>query len=508
MEKAYLVMAVAISAVLVARPAHATSNHFISSNGAWGSFGSWSLGHVPQPAEDAIVDSFNGSPGRATVNVNVGAVTSSSIANGDTVAFLNGGTLLVGSGGLFVGTNNTAGILTVINPNPINFYQAGVTITGPVHVGYNSGVGTMTQNDGSVTLASTLYIGSSADPTSPFGSSGAYNFSGGSLKVSDVQVGSFPRSVGTLNVSGTFSTQTLSLGSGGVGSVRQTGGNVFIPGSFGIGSGTYTLTGGQCGLGGCGLGGSSGTARFEYNGGALTVQELNIGNNGALVFSPGANKTLYINAGLYMGGLQTPVTGLIDLADNQISSVVFVNAPEYIRRYLHSAYNDGAWNGLGITSSLAAASPNHNTAIGYGVAGGLMHVKYTYYGDTDLNGVVDFDDYSRTDNGFNNGGTDWLHGDFDYNGIVDFDDYSLIDRAFNTQSGTLRRAMSYLDGSDRSSDGMGSPALRMVEQHLAQFGDAYAMSFLNGVPEPASISILLVGMGALTLSRARRRNHR
>ena len=28
-------------------------------------------------------------------------------------------------------------------------------------------------------------------------------------------------------------------------------------------------------------------------------------------------------------------------------------------------------------------------------------VKYTYYGDTDFNGVVNFDDYSRTDTGFN-----------------------------------------------------------------------------------------------------------
>ena len=76
-----------------------------------------------------------------------------------------------------------------------------------------------------------------------------------------------------------------------------------------------------------------------------------------------------------------------------------------------------------------------------------MLVKYTYNGDADLNGVVNFDDYSRTDAGFNSGGSDWFHGDFDYNGHVDFDDYSLIDSAFNTQSGTLRRAMSYLDGS-------------------------------------------------------------
>jgi hypothetical protein len=65
-------------------------------------------------------------------------------------------------------------------------------------------------------------------------------------------------------------------------------------------------------------------------------------------------------------------------------------------------------------------------------------VKYTYYGDADFNGVVNFDDYSRTDAGFSGGKTGWINGDFDLNGTIDFDDYSLIDLAFNTQGGALR----------------------------------------------------------------------
>jgi len=64
-------------------------------------------------------------------------------------------------------------------------------------------------------------------------------------------------------------------------------------------------------------------------------------------------------------------------------------------------------------------------------------VKYTYYGDADFNGKVNFDDYVRTDNGFNNHHTGWVNGDFDGNGTVNFDDYVLIDLAFNTQGGTL-----------------------------------------------------------------------
>jgi len=64
-------------------------------------------------------------------------------------------------------------------------------------------------------------------------------------------------------------------------------------------------------------------------------------------------------------------------------------------------------------------------------------VKYTYYGDTQLSGDVNFDDYVRVDVGFNTGLTGWSNGDFNYSGAVNFDDYVLIDVGFNTQGGGL-----------------------------------------------------------------------
>jgi hypothetical protein len=132
-----------------------------------------------------------------------------------------------------------------------------------------------------------------------------------------------------------------------------------------------------------------------------------------------------------------------------------VDAPPVER---HLGRNGGGWNGTGITSSAAATMTAHNTTLGamdfsdywsvYGKGATFdgepldstaVLVKYTYYGDTDFNGHVNFDDYLRTDNGFNNHLSGWLNGDFDLNGTVNFDDYVLIDLAFNTQSGTLRR---------------------------------------------------------------------
>jgi len=127
-----------------------------------------------------------------------------------------------------------------------------------------------------------------------------------------------------------------------------------------------------------------------------------------------------------------------------------------------------------------------------GTTGGTTGTSSVIYsGDTDLNGVVNFDDYSRIDDAFNTPRTGWYNGDFDYNGVVSFDDYSLIDQAFNTQSGTLQRAIAYLDGSDRSSNGLNSPSLQQVVEHFNQFGDDYADTFLDTVntPPPAAPSI-------------------
>jgi hypothetical protein len=65
-------------------------------------------------------------------------------------------------------------------------------------------------------------------------------------------------------------------------------------------------------------------------------------------------------------------------------------------------------------------------------------IKFTFHGDSDFNGVVNFDDYSRIDSAFNVN-TGWFNGDFDYNGVVNFDDYHLIDQAFLQQGNVITR---------------------------------------------------------------------
>jgi hypothetical protein len=121
------------------------------------------------------------------------------------------------------------------------------------------------------------------------------------------------------------------------------------------------------------------------------------------------------------------------------------------------ARDGGAWDGVGLTSAAARppesgssdtalgeltganyASYNGSTSFdGFAYSSGDVLVKYTYNGDAQLTGDVNFDDYVRTDVGFNTGATGWVNGDFNYSGAVDFDDYVLIDVSFNTQGGPL-----------------------------------------------------------------------
>lgn len=150
----------------------------------------------------------------------------------------------------------------------------------------------------------------------------------------------------------------------------------------------------------------------------------------------------------------TDIRGTIDLNGGAFLSRADGLTSAAIRTLIQRGYNAGAWNGTNgqgaINSTLANASSLPD-AIGYGlgseilpttsgsfsIAPGDTLVRYTYYGDADLNGVVNFDDYARMDLGFSTNRTGWVNGDFNYNGVNNFDDYALIDLAFNTQGPPL-----------------------------------------------------------------------
>jgi Subtilase family len=156
---------------------------------------------------------------------------------------------------------------------------------------------------------------------------------------------------------------------------------------------------------------------------------------------------------LATGTLSINAAGKFDLGGNDM----IVRSGDYtgLSTLIGSGFGNGTWTGNGIDSAAAASNPMHLTALGillnddgYGdpvyslfdfqkVFDGDVIIKYTYYGDSNLDGKVDGTDYNQIDFGLANHLSGWLDGDFNYSGSVDGTDYSLIDMAFNMQGTQL-----------------------------------------------------------------------
>jgi hypothetical protein len=137
-------------------------------------------------------------------------------------------------------------------------------------------------------------------------------------------------------------------------------------------------------------------------------------------------------------------------------------------------YNGGDWQGLGITSTSSANNANTDTGLavldnallGYATFSGVpvtadsILLKYTYYGDVDMNGQVDADDLTVFANNFGRtSGATQADGDIDFNGTVDADDLTVFANNFNK--------------------GVGNPL---------------ALASLHAVPEPSTLALTMIAL--------------
>jgi len=288
--------------------------------------------------------------------------------------------------------------------------------------------------------------------------------------------------------------------------------------AFVIGSGGGTFNTGGYSIG---IGSVSGSGTLSVNGGgvvtiaaqsvpanssggirALTLGGLTINTGGVILGAASlqANRTVLVTGGLSLSGSVSAWTSTLDLANNDM--IVQNGSLTAITNQVHQGYANGTWQGSGgILSTAAAANTSHLTALGViqnsvdGTASGtVLHatfdgvsssntdvlVKYTYYGDANLDGKVDGSDYSRIDSTYvsenfvhgtpTNPISGWFNGDFNYDGVVNGSDYTLIDNAFNSQGAQLSSAIA-----------------------TAQIAGAGG----SAVPEPASLGLL--GLGAVGL---------
>ncbi len=201
----------------------------------------------------------------------------------------------------------------------------------------------------------------------------------------------------------------------------------------------------------------TGNLTFAVNNGsgylARSLSTLTIGTGGLVtVDSPSSitNRSVLITTGLTIAGSINNWAGKLNLGSNDM--IVNNGTLTTITNEIKQAFANGSWSGDGISSSAAATNTAHTTTLGVllnnnGMGQTIFNssnefdgqsplvtdvlVKYTYFGDANLDGVVDGSDYTLIDNGYHNKLTGWGNGDFNYDGVVDGSDYTLIDNAYN-----------------------------------------------------------------------------
>ncbi|MCX5682477.1 MAG: autotransporter-associated beta strand repeat-containing protein [Planctomycetota bacterium] len=252
------------------------------------------------------------------------------------------------------------------------------------------------------------------------------------------------------------------------------------------------------------------------------LASLSLGGTSVTSVASGGGRTL-MTKGLDITGGTSP-TATLDLADNNLvvdyagGASPLLQVRDWVK---HGANFDPVsgemfWNGTGITSSAAAADPDHYShqllALGVrqAVDAGDYHmnqmtsvdgvalndtsvvVKYTWMGDVNLDGKVTIDDYYVLDFYFTYGIapelTGWWTGDLNGDGKITIDDYYLMDIGFTYQGAPL-------DGGGLGL--LGLPASLQDTSLDAATGGA------GTVPEPGTLLVLCVGAAGLLRKRRR-----
>jgi hypothetical protein len=211
---------------------------------------------------------------------------------------------------------------------------------------------------------------------------------------------------------------------------------------------------------------ATGRTLTKAGAGTLTVnnvraQALSIGDGTVAIAPNGAAGGVSALGALAIAGANDAWTARYDLADNDavVQSSLFAKATDIgrLQNQLKQGFNNGTWQGLGITSSAAAANPAADTGLaivdngllgytdfsGQPVTADSILLKYTYYGDIDQNGQVDADDLTVFASNFGRAtGATQIDGDIDFNGAVNADDLTVFANNFNKGIGNPLAAAS------------------------------------------------------------------
>lgn len=254
------------------------------------------------------------------------------------------------------------------------------------------------------------------------------------LTVDVAQAGSTLAMTGGLSGAGSL-TKTgpgkLMMNAGHTGNTSVTGGELVI--SSGLGSGTESLV----------VSGFGTTVRLSGSGVAANLGLLQVGQGSTVVVTATdrsvSGAKMLITSALTISAVSSTPTSLLDLTNN--NAVIHLGSESQIRDLVRNWWNGGRRNGMGIGSSLSGVgsgadglatlavvlndkggSPWVSEMGGVSLATTDVVVKYTYLGDTDLNGRVDSEDLQNLVRGLRGGLTGWVNGDNNYDNVVDGND--------------------------------------------------------------------------------------
>jgi len=210
------------------------------------------------------------------------------------------------------------------------------------------------------------------------------------------------------------------------------------------------------------MGALSGTGNSAVAGGSsLTAGAI---RQSALTLSEAGSRVIIRNNGtgagvsvlnsLAIAGATDGWTARFDPNNNDaiFKSTAAAKTTDFNRLYnqLRQGFNAGNWMGNGIGSTSAATNAARDTTLalvdnavlgntsfsGQPVTADSILLKYTYYGDIDLNGVVDADDLTVFANNFGRvSGATQIDGDIDFNGSVNADDLTVFANNFGKGAG-------------------------------------------------------------------------
>jgi hypothetical protein len=229
---------------------------------------------------------------------------------------------------------------------------------------------------------------------------------------------------------------------------------------------------------------------------------VQLGSGATVQLTPGASKTL-VTPSLTIAGTPEAPTATLDLSSNSaIVDYTGTNPAATIRAQILAGRGGSGlgatWDGMGITSSAAAAAEEESRSVAFANNGDMplgaltdfrgqpvddtsVIVAYTRTGDANLDGVVNDNDVTIVSATYAPGTPQpsWALGDFDYDGFVDDNDITLLGVFYD-------------------------PSATPIAAPIEGAGAAVA-----AVPEPASVALLGIGcIAMLAVARTRARQRR